>query len=127
MPILLCPHCGKNDLVPLAHCEFFIEGLPHLNPSGCGTFIVATVCKTCSATVGTSRRPPDTQFNVGSNVETTQPIPELLIDPESGGTLPAGSTGTVTEVVRCEDGEVYVIRFASGIETCAVADWLRKG
>jgi len=85
---------------------------------------VATRCPTCAAAAEESAPPSGTQFHVGDKVVTTRPLPDLLIGHEFRARLPTGSSGTVAHKVSCEGGEVYVIHFDSGIETCAVADWL---
>jgi hypothetical protein len=128
MPILLCPMCGENDLVPLAFCEWFIEDLPYLTPSGCGTFIVAARCARCLATRNETQRSLDPKFRAGEQVALKQALPRLLIDPRNGDAVPSGSSVTIVEPVDCKDeGLLYLVRTLSGIETCVVPEWLQQG
>jgi hypothetical protein len=52
----------------------------------------------------------------------------MLIDPALGNGIPAGTPGTIVEVVPGEYQDlVYVVRFTSGLETCVLPRWLRRG
>lgn len=125
MPILLCPNCGENDLVSLARCQAFIEGLPILTASGPGAAVVPIHCARCCEAREASRQPLAGRHCAGATATLKRPIPRLLAQPECRAEIPAGNVVTVVDVVACaDDGVVYIVRTSSGFETIAVPDWV---
>ena len=49
MPIFECPTCGKQDLVPLAACEWMLDTVPYSRHDGTNTPIYTVVCTDCSS------------------------------------------------------------------------------
>ncbi len=48
MPIFECPTCGKQDLVPLAVCEWMLDTGPYSRHDSNNTPIYTVVCSDCS-------------------------------------------------------------------------------
>ena len=51
MPIFECPTCGKQELVPLAVCEWMLETVPYSRHNSQNTPIYTFVCSECSVHV----------------------------------------------------------------------------
>ena len=51
VPIFECPTCGKQELVPLAVCEWMLDTVPYSRHDSHNTPVYTSVCSECSAHV----------------------------------------------------------------------------
>jgi O-acetyl-ADP-ribose deacetylase (regulator of RNase III) len=113
VPIFECPTCGKQELVPLAVCEWMLETVPYSRHDAHNTPVYTSVCSECSAHVdATIQQRPDVEIvegnlldqdvNVIVNAWNRNIIPWWLLLPQgvSGAIKRHGGTTPFKEVRR---------------------------
>ena len=113
MPIFECPTCGKQELVPLAMCEWMLDTVPYSRHDSHNTPVYTSVCSECSAHVDATiqQRPVvaivegdllDQDVEVIVNAWNRNIIPWWLLLPQgvSGAIKRRGGTTPFKEVRR---------------------------
>ena len=111
VPIFECPTCGKQELVPLAVCEWMLETVPYSRHDSHNTPVYTFVCSECSAHVdATIQQQPvveivegdllDQEVDVIVNTWNRNIIPWWLLLPQgvSGAIKRRGGTTPFKEV-----------------------------
>ena len=126
MPFLLCPGCGKCDLVPLAFSEFILDDLSARGqldgimleqyPGG----LSFVLCGDCDEVSGNDKEP----FQSGTSVRLVDHLPEACQKLNSRVAVDGGESMDLTKAIRCYSKHyVYVAHF-SGVDVCLLHDWL---
>jgi O-acetyl-ADP-ribose deacetylase (regulator of RNase III) len=113
VPIFECPTCGKQELVPLAVCEWMLDTVPYSRHDSHNTPIYKLVCSECSVHVdATMQQQPvveivegdllDQDVEVIVNAWNRNIIPWWLLLPQgvSGAIKRRGGTAPFKEVGR---------------------------
>lgn len=126
MPFLLCPSCGKCDLVPLALSEWVLEALSAKGqldgvsldqyPGG----LSFVLCNDCEELSDTQARP----FKSGSPASLAEKLPDSCRTLNSHVAIVGGEPVTITRSIQCYTGHSAYLADMSGEDVCLLHNWL---
>ena len=126
MPFILCPSCGKCDLVPLALSECILEHLfakGHLDGCSLAPYpggLSFVLCNDCKLPIG-NQGPP---IESGSTASLAEPLPDACRALNSHVKMVGGETVRVTKSIKCYTGHFAYVAELSGVDVCLLHDWL---
>jgi len=126
MPFLLCPSCGKCDLVPLAYSEWILDELSAKGqldgvaldryPGG----LSFVLCKDCEERTEAQGTP----LKAGSPASLAEKLPDACRKLNSHVAMVGGEAVKITRSIQCYTGHAVYLAEMSGEEVCLLHDWL---
>ena len=126
MPFLLCPSCGKCDLVPLAFSEWILDDLSAKGqldgvsldqyPGG----LSFVLCNDCEKRTDRQAKP----FESGSPAALAGELPDACRELNSHVAIVGGESVKITRSIQCYTGHSAYLADMSGVDVCLLHDWL---
>jgi len=126
MPFLLCPGCGKCDLVPLAYSEWILDALSAKGqldgvamdqyPGG----LSFVLCNDCEKRT----EPQAIPLKAGSPASLAENPPDACRKLNSHVAMAGGESVKITRSIQCYTGHSVYLAEMAGEEVCLLHDWL---